>query len=160
MKRKLVSTIMLYQDITCLDERVGVGAMPSTIREHVEAMHNALFPAIAWPPSIIFWLLTETAGPDRWFTLTHLDGSVVEFVQFTQKAGFDGTRAAWPWPSSEAWGIIAAFGALQAVLQLGLPGAEHKGPVSPKGNVPVYKVTTYGAHNFSRSRSTWQCPSP
>ncbi len=81
----------------------------------------------------------------RWFTLTHLDGSIVGFLQFVQKAGFDGTRAAWPWPSLEAWAIVASFGSLQAFLQLALPGATHKGPVSPKGNVPVYKVTLQGA---------------
>ncbi|EIE25799.1 sterol delta-7 reductase DWF5 [Coccomyxa subellipsoidea C-169] len=75
-----------------------------------------------------------------WFTLTHLDGSLVELVQFAQKAGFQGVRASWPWPSQEAWAIIASFGGLQAFLQLALPGAVHKGPVSPKGNVPVYKA--------------------
>ena len=36
---------------------------------------------------------------------------------------------------------MGAFGALQAVLQLALPGKEHKGPVSPKGNVPIYKAS-------------------
>ena len=57
-----------------------------------------------------------------------------------RKAGLLGLRGAWPWPSAEAWTILAVFGTVQAVLQLGLPGAEHKGPVSPKGNVPIYKV--------------------
>ena len=76
----------------------------------------------------------------RWYTLTHLEGSVVELVRFARKGGLQGLRSMWPWPSAEAWGIIAGFGALEALLQLGLPGAEHRGPVSPKGNVPVYKV--------------------
>ena len=35
---------------------------------------------------------------------------------------------------------MACFGVLQAGLQLGLPGRTFKGPVSPRGNVPVYKV--------------------
>ena len=77
----------------------------------------------------------------RWYTLTHLDGSVVALARFAQKGGLQGLRAVWPWPSAEAWGIVASFGALEAALQLGLPGAEHRGPVSPKGNVPIYKVT-------------------
>ncbi len=47
----------------------------------------------------------------------------------------------WPRPSMEAWAIMGAFGALQALLQLALPGKEHKGPVSPKGNVPIYKAS-------------------
>ena len=76
----------------------------------------------------------------RWYTLTHLDGSATAFIIFVRKAGLLGLRGAWPWPSAEAWTILAVFGTLQAALQLGLPGAEHKGPVSPKGNVPVYKV--------------------
>ncbi len=61
-------------------------------------------------------------------------------VLFAKIAGVQGVRNVWPWPSVEAWAIIGAFGGLQALLQLGLPGKEHHGPVSPKGNVPVYKV--------------------
>ena len=40
----------------------------------------------------------------------------------------------------EAWCWVSAFGVFQAALQLLVPGSEFKGPVSPKGNVPVYKV--------------------
>jgi 7-dehydrocholesterol reductase len=69
-------------------------------------------------------------------------------VHFTQKAGLQGLRGAWPWPSAEAWTILAVFGALQAALQLGLPGAEHRGPVSPKGNVPVYKALLFTTKSF------------
>ena len=54
--------------------------------------------------------------------------------------GWQGCGNAWPRPGPEAVAIVAAFGAVQAMLQLCLPGAVHKGPVSPKGNVPVYKV--------------------
>lgn len=45
-----------------------------------------------------------------------------------------------PIPSAEAWQIVAVFGTVQALLQLFTPGKEFLGPVSPKGNVPVYKV--------------------
>ena len=76
----------------------------------------------------------------RWFTLTQLDGSLLAFCYFVQKSGLAGLRAAWPWPSAEAVAHVAAFGALQAALQLALPGRTFKGPVSPRGNVPVYKV--------------------
>ncbi|KAK9809170.1 hypothetical protein WJX72_010602 [[Myrmecia] bisecta] len=48
-----------------------------------------------------------------WYTLTQLDGSVTALVQFAQKAG------------------------LQGVF---MPGQQYKGPVTPKGNVPVYKA--------------------
>lgn len=76
----------------------------------------------------------------RWYILTHLEGSLSNAWLFAKIAGFKGVRNVWPWPSVEAWAIIGTFGALQALLQLALPGKEHKGPVSPKGNVPVYKV--------------------
>ncbi len=72
--------------------------------------------------------------------MTRLEGSLSNAWLFAKIAGFKGVRNVWPWPSVEAWAIIGAFGALQALLQLALPGKEHKGPVSPKGNVPVYKV--------------------
>jgi len=50
-------------------------------------------------------------------------------------------RAAWPTAADgEAWAIIGAFGALQAALQLALPGRRVTGPASPAGNVPVYKA--------------------
>ena len=78
--------------------------------------------------------------PCRWFTLTQLDGSLLAFCYFVQKSGLAGLRAAWPWPGAEAVAHVAAFGALQAALQLALPGRTFKGPVSPRGNVPVYKV--------------------
>ena len=40
----------------------------------------------------------------------------------------------------EAWCWVGAFGVFQAALQLLIPGSVFKGPVTPKGNVPVYKV--------------------
>ncbi len=57
-----------------------------------------------------------------------------------QQQGLEGLWAAWPRPTADAWMHIAAFGALEAALQLLLPGKQHKGPITPKGNVPVYKV--------------------
>lgn len=76
----------------------------------------------------------------RWYILTHLDGSLSNVVLFTKIAGVQGVRSVWPWPSPEAWAILSVFGALQAFLQLAVPGKQHAGPVSPKGNVPIYKV--------------------
>lgn len=40
----------------------------------------------------------------------------------------------------EAWCWVGVFGVFQAALQLLVPGSVFKGPVSPKGNGPVYKV--------------------
>ena len=76
----------------------------------------------------------------RWFTLTQLDGSILEFYEYARSGGTGGLYFAWPRPSLEAWRIIATFGLVQALLQLYVPGKPFHGPVSPRGNVPVYKV--------------------
>ena len=54
-----------------------------------------------------------------------------------------GLLAIWPRPSAEAWAYVAAFGVAQALMQLYVPGKVVKGPVTPKGNVPVYVVCTW-----------------
>lgn len=77
----------------------------------------------------------------RTFTYVHLDASLLALWKYLQAEGIvRGLLAAWPVPSLEAWTHIFMFGALQAMLQMLLPGREHKGPITPKGNVPVYKV--------------------
>ncbi len=90
----------------------------------------------------------------RWYILTQLEGSLSNLVLFAKIAGVQGVRNVWPWPSVEAWAILGAFGGLQAMLQLGLPGKEHHGPVSPKGNVPVYKVAMRKICSASGYRET------
>ncbi len=76
----------------------------------------------------------------RCVMFTKLDGSLLALQKFVQIEGPSGLWAAWPRPSLEAWGYVAGHGLLQAALLLGLPGRTHYGPVTPKGNVPVYKV--------------------
>ena len=96
----------------------------------------------------------------RWYILTHLDGSLSNVVLFAKIAGVQGVRSVWPWPSLEAWVILGAFGSLQAFLQLAVPGKQHAGPVSPKGNVPIYKVQHAHSlhcipwHRHSKMRAT------
>lgn len=77
--------------------------------------------------------------PHSWLALTKFNGSPAAFWAWASKAGWTGVADAWPTPfDGEAWQIIAGFGLLQAFLQLALPGRTVKGPVTPKGNVPVY----------------------
>lgn len=77
----------------------------------------------------------------RWFTITQLNSSLTELYEFARSAGPGGFYCAWPRPSGDAWKFVVAFGVVQAVLQLLMPGKTFLGPVSPKGNTPVYKVT-------------------
>ncbi len=76
----------------------------------------------------------------RWFTFTHLDGSVRKFVEFAQIEGLHGLWQAWPQPTAEAWYILLSFGLFQAALQRFVPGKRFEGPVTPNGNTPVYQV--------------------
>ena len=76
----------------------------------------------------------------RWFALTKLDGAFLPLYHYFKAQGVQGVWLAWPRPSLEACAILAAFGAFEAALQLLLPGKTVKGPVTPKGNVPIYKV--------------------
>ena len=46
----------------------------------------------------------------------------------------------WPSPTPEAWRIIGSFAALEAFLQVTVPGKTFRANVTPCGNVPVYKV--------------------
>ena len=80
----------------------------------------------------------KTLNPS-WLAITKFDASPTLFYAWASKAGLKGVAAAWPTPfNAEAWTYLAAFGFLQAALQLLLPGKKVTGPVTPRGNVPVY----------------------
>ena len=87
-----------------------------------------------------------------------MDSSVTAFVQYARKEGLQGLLAVWPRPSSEAWAYIAAFGVVQALMQLFVPGEVAKGPVTPKGNVPVYVVRVVLRRIPSWLKLCQQCP--
>ena len=83
-------------------------------------------------------LLAQNRHPS-WLAITKFDASPALFYSWASKAGLKGVAAAWPTPfNAEAWTYLAAFGGLQAALQLLLPGKRVTGPVTPRGNVPVY----------------------
>ncbi len=84
--------------------------------------------------------LSFSSSLPRWYTLTINQGSLTTSIQQIYAGGLPAARAMWPSPSPRAWCIIAGFGLLEAVLQLVVPGKTFHGPVTPKGNVPVYKV--------------------
>lgn len=82
--------------------------------------------------------------------MVHADGSVVRAYEHLREHGvLEGLKAIWPMPTMAAWKIIFGFGLFEAALQLLLPGKRFEGPVSPSGNVPVYKVPCAGCHGLS-----------
>jgi 7-dehydrocholesterol reductase len=73
--------------------------------------------------------------------MVHADGSVLQTFEYLRDHGVvEGLKSVWSMPTLVAWKIIFGFGLFEAALQLLLPGKRFEGPVSPAGNVPVYKV--------------------
>lgn len=76
-----------------------------------------------------------------WSIFVQHQGSVTSFgLYLSDSANWRPFLASLPTVSWEAAYNIAAFGAFEAILQLAVPGKEFLGPISPKGNRPVYKA--------------------
>ncbi len=77
-------------------------------------------------------------------TIINLDGKVTTLVDEIMKHGFISLlMKAWlpyMFGSAMAWKLIAPFCIFQLILMRVLPGKMTKGPVTPAGNVPIYKA--------------------
>lgn len=126
-------------------------------------MRNTLGPLLlmlACPPFVML----------MWYANTALGGSLSElFSLMMQQGPFQTIYAIWQpyfFGSSTAWTIIACFIVFELALMRLLPGKTWDGPITPKGNVPVYKangllaflttmaffcIATFGLNLFSAS---------
>lgn len=105
-----------------------------------------------------------------WYTNTELKGSLSMLWDLIVQQGlFETTYKIWQpyfWGSALAWKVIFAFIIFELALMRLLPGKEFTGPVTPKGNVPIYKengplafittmttfcVASFGLHLFPAS---------
>ena len=68
---------------------------------------------------------------------------MLKLLHFAQDEGLQGLWQAWPRPSPEACLTLVVYGLFQAALQRIVPGKRFEGPVTPKGNTPVYKVLSH-----------------
>ena len=79
-----------------------------------------------------------------WYTHVHLGGSLSALVDQLSTGGVWSTLVSiWKpvfFGSPTAWAIIGIFAAVQAILMRVLPGKPFHGPITPAGNVPVYKA--------------------
>lgn len=99
-------------------------------------LRNTLFPLFlmtACPLSVlIFWSIN---------TVWH--GSLIDFIHSTQQQGIWHTiHSIWApvfFGTKTAWKIILTFMILQLLLMRIIPGKRVTGPLTPKGNTPVYK---------------------
>jgi 7-dehydrocholesterol reductase len=108
---------------------------------------------IKWTGRILWPLLLITICPPLvmlvWYTNVSLDGSISNLLSlFAQEGFFSSVYAIWQpyfFGTAKAWKILAAFTALELILMKLLPGRKVHGPVTPKGNVPVYKANGISA---------------
>lgn len=98
-------------------------------------------------------LLLMIASPTfvmlMWFTNTYLAGSTSRLLaEFNQQGFLQTIYSIWApvfWGSGTAWTMIITFTVFQMILMRMLPGNEYLGPVTPKGNRPVYKANGVAA---------------
>ncbi|PIS03438.1 MAG: 7-dehydrocholesterol reductase [Chlamydiae bacterium CG10_big_fil_rev_8_21_14_0_10_42_34] len=79
-----------------------------------------------------------------WYTATALNGSFIALGQMISQSSLISTLSLIAKPvffgSPLAWKILAVFAAFQLFLMKFVPGKPFLGPVTPKGNVPIYKA--------------------
>jgi 7-dehydrocholesterol reductase len=126
-------------------------------------IHNTFVPLflilVCPPAAFIFWYVNTSLG-GSFQALWH---QVFENGLFSTLASIWGPVF---FGSATAWKIIAIFAAFQLLLMRFVPGKPFHGPVTPMGNVPVYKangvacflitifsflIASYGLHWFSPS---------
>lgn len=79
-----------------------------------------------------------------WFTCVELNGSFQNLGSFCLKHGtLNAFYMIWSpvfFGSTAAWKILGCFAAFQLLLMKIVPGKQFKGPVTPEGNIPIYKA--------------------
>eukprot|EP00742_Colponemidia_sp_Colp-10_P004497 GILJ01004800.1.p1 GENE.GILJ01004800.1~~GILJ01004800.1.p1 ORF type:complete len:441 (-),score=55.85 GILJ01004800.1:207-1529(-) len=85
-----------------------------------------------------------------WHTNVNLGGSYAALLDFIGKHGLSGAlRLAMPAVTATAVTMVVAFMAFEILLLKFLPGKTYYGPVTPAGNVPVYKANGFQAFAVS-----------
>lgn len=102
-----------------------------------------LFLLITCPPAVFLF----------WYTNIHLDGSFVELGKlFVQNGVLKTIYAVWSpyfFGSATAWKIVGIFAAIELLFMRILPGKQVKGPITPAGNIPVYKANGVLAYTLT-----------
>lgn len=88
-----------------------------------------------------------------WYTNAVLGGSISELASMMKSQGFfSGLYSIWApvfWGSKAAWSIIGIYAAFELLLMRFIPGKLFKGPVTPAGNVPVYKANGIACYTIT-----------
>ncbi len=100
-------------------------------------IHRMLVPTILLilcPPAVfIFWYVNTSLGGsfEAFWHLAMSQGLFTTVVSISQPIFFG---------NAAAWKILACFAIFQLALMKWIPGKPFLGPITPKGNVPVYKA--------------------
>lgn len=104
---------------------------------HKKTLRNTLGP-------LFLMLTTPSFALIIWYTNTQLGGSLSTLWTLCLEKGFLSTLyTIWQpvvWGSKTAFCMLAIFMGIQLLFMRLLPGKIYQGPVSPKGNIPVYKA--------------------
>lgn len=78
-----------------------------------------------------------------WYTNVYLDGSLLQMGDLIWNKGliatFEQIWLPYFFGSATAWKLIFAFAAFELLLMRFVPGKMVEGPVTPAGNIPIYK---------------------
>ena len=79
-----------------------------------------------------------------WFTTVSCDGSYTVFLQHMAKHDVIGGLAliwmeAYSQMTWDVWAVLLSYCVFALILMVAVPGPEVHGPLTPKGNIPVYK---------------------
>lgn len=79
-----------------------------------------------------------------WYTNVHLNGSLSQLYSMCKSQGLlSALYQMWQpvfWGSGVSWSAISVFTVMQLLIMRLTPGKKFYGPITPKGNVPVYKA--------------------
>ncbi len=119
---------------------MGARLQTSHLPQFLRHTMMPLFLIVACPPIAIL----------MWYTCTQLDGSLALLWGRMLHHGLLATIwSAWApvfWGSKVAWSIIAIYAISQLALMRLLPGRRFEGPITPQGNIPVYKANGISAY--------------
>jgi len=108
-------------------------ALSERLRKPLETIVPLMIIAICPPAVMLFW-----------YTCVSLNGSFAQLWELINQKGFFSLLSEVWGPvffgTPMAWSILLIFSSVQLFFMKALPGPLYCGPITPKGNVPIYKA--------------------
>jgi len=82
-----------------------------------------------------------------WMICRFYDGSLPAFLHASSSSSFSALVIRhWPQPDLMTVALVSTYAIVEALLMIIIPGARHKGPITPAGNQPTYKLNGIGCY--------------